>query len=137
MSARGNHFVVDSVPPLGGPNEERNPLDLVLGALATCGAFVYEAAAQEMGIALTDIRASVEGDFDVRGVKDGSVNPRIQVFRVKIELTGATAEQAEALAQEFQARCPVYTTLSRSAPIGVETVTKRLPLPTGGVPSQR
>ena len=26
VSARGNHFVVDSVPPLGGPNEERNPL---------------------------------------------------------------------------------------------------------------
>jgi uncharacterized OsmC-like protein len=123
VSARGNHFVVDSVPPLSGPNEERNPLDLALGALATCGTFIYETAAQEMGIELTDIAATVEGEFDARGVKDGSVNPRIQSFRVKMELSGATAEQAEKLSEEFQARCPIYTTLSRSAPIEIENVT--------------
>jgi len=124
VSARGNHFVVDSVPPLGGPNEERNPLDLALGALATCGTFIYETAAQEMGIELTDIAATVEGEFDARGVKDGSVNPRIQAFRVNMELSGATAEQAEKLSEEFQARCPIYTTLSRSAPIEIQNVTK-------------
>ena len=124
VSARGNHFVVDSVPPLSGPNEERNPLDLALGALATCGTFIYETAAQEMGIELTDIAATVEGDFDARGVKDGSVNPRFQAFRVKMELSGATAEQAEKLSEEFQARCPIYTTLSRSAPIEIENITE-------------
>ena len=50
VTARGNHFVVDSIAPLGGPNEERNPMDLLLGALATCGNFVYEKAAQELDI---------------------------------------------------------------------------------------
>ena len=45
VPARGNHFVVDSIPPLGGPNEERNPMDLLLGALAACGNLVYEKAA--------------------------------------------------------------------------------------------
>jgi uncharacterized OsmC-like protein len=124
VSARGNHFVVDSVPPLAGPNEERNPLDLALGALATCGTFIYETAAEEMGIELTDIAATVEGEFDARGVKDGSVNPRIQKFHVKMELSGATAEEAEKLSEEFQARCPIYTTLSRSAPIEIENVTE-------------
>ena len=124
VSARGNHFVVDSVPPLGGPNEERNPLDLALGALATCGTFIYETAAEEMGIALTEITTTVEGDFDAQGVKDGSVNPRIQALRVKMELSGATAEQAEKLSEEFQARCPIYTTLSRSAPIEIQNVTE-------------
>ena len=49
VHARGNHFVVDSVPPLGGPNEERNPLDLMFGSLATCGLFVFEAGAAESG----------------------------------------------------------------------------------------
>jgi uncharacterized OsmC-like protein len=109
---------------LAGPNEERNPLDLALGALATCGTFIYETAAQEMGIELTDIAATVEGEFDARGVKDGSVNPRIQKFHVKMELSGATAEEAEQLAEQFQARCPIYTTLSRSAPIEIENVTE-------------
>jgi uncharacterized OsmC-like protein len=95
-----------------------------LGALATCGTFIYETAAEEMGIALTDISATVEGDLDARGVADGSVNPRIQAFRVKMEISGATAEQAEMLSQEFQSRCPIYTTLSRSAPIAIENITQ-------------
>ena len=77
-----------------------------------------------MGISLSDISTTVEAEFDARGVKDGSVNPRIQVFRMKIELAGATPEQAAALTEEYKARCPVYTTLSRSAPIEIETVTK-------------
>ena len=124
VTARGNHFVVDSVPPLGGPNEERNPLDLALGALGTCGTFIYETAAQEMDIPLTGIAATVEGDLNPQGVKDGSVNPRIQAFRVQMELSGASAEQAEKLAEEFQARCPIYTTLSRSAPIEIQNVTE-------------
>ena len=124
VSARGNHFVVDSVPPLGGPNEERNPLDLALGALATCGTFLYEAAANEMGISLSDVTTTVETEFDARGVSTGAVNPRLQVFNMKIELAGATQEQAEALTEEYKARCPVYTTLSRSAPVNIEVVTK-------------
>ena len=125
VSARGNHFVVDSVPPLGGPNEEINPLDLLLGAQATCAAFVYESAAQEMGLAVGDIAATVEGDFNPAGVRDGSVNPRIQAMRVHIDLENATAEQAAELAEQFQARCPIYTTLSRSAPIVITTERSR------------
>jgi uncharacterized OsmC-like protein len=77
-----------------------------------------------MGIELTDIAATVEGEFDARGVKDGSVNPRIQAFGVNMELSGATAEEAEKLSEEFQARCPIYTTLSRSAPIEITNVVK-------------
>ena len=124
VTARGNHFVVDSVPPLGGPNEERNPLDLILGAQATCAAFLYETAAQEMGIPLTEVAATVEGEFDPRGVRGEAVNPRIQALRVQMQVVGPTAEQAESLAEAFQARCPVYTTLTRAAPIEIENVLK-------------
>jgi uncharacterized OsmC-like protein len=107
------------VPPLDGPNEERNPLDLMLGALSTCGTFLYEAAALEMEIELDDIVTTVEGDFDPRGVGGADVDPRIQVFRVHLDLSGPTEAEAEALAEEFQTRCPIYTTLSRSAPIEI------------------
>ena len=73
VAARGNHFVIDSVPPLEGPNEEVNPFDILLGALGTCGVFIYESAAQELNIPLNSIKATVEGDFMPAGVKDGSV----------------------------------------------------------------
>ncbi|MCB0188485.1 MAG: hypothetical protein KDE31_29645 [Caldilineaceae bacterium] len=43
-------------------------MEAVLGALATCGLFVYEAAAAEMDIVLTSATTIVQGDFDVRGL---------------------------------------------------------------------
>jgi uncharacterized OsmC-like protein len=121
VTARGNHFVIDSVPPLEGPNEERNPLDLMLGALATCGSFVYEKAAQDEGFPLSGLTASVEADFDPSGVKTGQSDPRIQAIRVHMQLEGVDEAQAEMMAEQFQQRCPIYTTLSRAAPIEITT----------------
>jgi uncharacterized OsmC-like protein len=120
VTARGHHFVVDSPAPLGGPNEEVNPIDLLLSALATCGTFVCETAAQEMGIDLDSIAVTAAGDFDPRGVCGEPVDPRMQAFRVRLALSGPTREQGEELAEAFRMRCPVYTTLSRAAPIELE-----------------
>jgi uncharacterized OsmC-like protein len=118
VSARGHHIIVDSPPPLGGPNQELNPLDVLLAALATCGTFVIETAAKEMDIPLELVSLDAEGDFDPRGVKGmEGVDPRITEFRVKVTVFGPTREQTETLINEFKKRCPVYTTLARSAPI--------------------
>ena len=123
VTARGHHFVVDSPAPLGGPNEEINPVDVLLSALATCGTFVCETAAQEMDIPLHGIAVTAAGDFDPRGLcgTDG-VNPRMQAFRVRLAMSGPTEEQANALVEAFQTRCPVFTTFSRAAPIEVDVV---------------
>jgi len=122
VAARGHHFVVDSPAPLGGPNEEINPIDVLLGALATGGTFVCETAAQEMGIPLHSIGVTASGDFDPRGLCGDGVNPRIQAFRVRLAMSGPTGEQAEALAGAFRTRCPVFTTFVRAAPIELEIV---------------
>ena len=121
VSARGNHFVVDSPAPLGGPNEELNPIDLLLGALATCGTFVCETAASEMGIPLQGVTVTAAGDFDPRGLcGTEEINPRMQGFRVRLALSGPSEEQGAALAEAFRTRCPVYTTFVRAAPIELE-----------------
>lgn len=117
-TARGLHTVVDSPPPLGGPNEAMNPLDLLLAALATCGTFVCETAAQELSYDLTDAIVDVEADFDPQGVKGvEGVSPAIQVFRVTLTLHGVDDAQGEELAGHFQRRCPVFTTMEKAAPI--------------------
>ena len=121
VSARGNHFIVDSVPPLEGPNEELNPLDMMLGSLATCGLFVAERAAEELEVPLTDAVVLVEGDLDPSGVAGSGADPRIQMFRVHMDLAGAGAEQADVLVENFMTRCPIYTTLSRAADIEITT----------------
>lgn len=123
LTARGHHVIVDSPPPLGGPNEEINPVDVLLGALATCGTFVCETVAGEEGILLQAVSVTAAGDFDPQGVCGEPVDPRLQEFRVRLSLTGPTEEQGQRLADAFKARCPVYTTLSRAAPIELEVVT--------------
>jgi uncharacterized OsmC-like protein len=111
---------VDSPAPLGGPNEERNPLDLMLGALATCATFICETAAQERDIPLRAVTVTAAGDLDSRGLCNGDINPRMQAFRVRLALSGPTEVEAEALVEAFRTRCPVYTTFSRAAPIEIE-----------------
>lgn len=119
VDARSNHLVVDSPGALAGPNQEVNPLELLLGALNTCGIFIYEKAAQELGIPLDSIAAVTEGDFAAQGLKDGSVNPRIRAFRTKISMSGPSVAQANQLRTQFKQRCPIYTTLSLAAPIDI------------------
>jgi uncharacterized OsmC-like protein len=120
VTARGHHVVVDSPAALDGPNEEINPVDVLLSALATCGTFVCETAAQELGIPLQAISVAAAGDFDARGLCGQGINPRMRAFRVRLDLTGPTEEEAEALAEAFRTRCPVFTTFSRAAPIDLE-----------------
>jgi len=117
VKARNHHVIIDSPPPLGGPNEAINPIEILLSALGSCGVLVAEKVADEMDITLTKVSATVEGDLDPRGVKGAKVNPHIQVFRVKLSLTGPTKEEAQKLVAAIKTRCPVYTTLERAAPI--------------------
>jgi quercetin dioxygenase-like cupin family protein/uncharacterized OsmC-like protein len=119
LSARGNHWIYDSVPPINGPNEEVNPLDALVGALPACGIMIYEAVTRDEGIPLHSISATVEADLDPRGVAGAPVDPRIRAFRVTMNVDGPTVEEAEMLADEYRARCPIYTTFERSAPIEI------------------
>lgn len=122
MSARGNHWIYDSVPPIEGPNEEVNPLDALVGALPACGIMIYEAVARDEGIPLHHISADVEADLDPRGVAGADVNPRIRAFRVTFNVSGPTGEEAEMMAEQYRRRCPIYTTFERAAPIEVTNV---------------
>lgn len=119
ITVRGQHFVTDSPPNLGGGNESANPVELLLTALAACATFVCERAAQEQGISLRTINVTAAGDFDPRGVCGESFDPRFQAIRVRLSLDGPDEAQGEALLQAFKTRCPVYTTLARSVPIEI------------------
>jgi len=122
LTIRGQHVVTDSPPTLGGPNEAVNPVEMLLSALASCATFVCERAAKEMGIPLSSVNVTAAGDFDPRGVCGEPFDPRFQTFRIRIALEGPDTAQRDALLAAFKARCPVYTTLSRAAPVEVTVV---------------
>lgn len=119
ITVRGQHFVTDSPPPLGGPNEAVNPAELLLAALAACATFVCDTAAREKNMPLKSIAVSASGDFDPRGVCGEPFDPRFQALRVRLTLVGVDQAQGEALVSAFKSRCPVFTTLSRIVPIEI------------------
>lgn len=119
LTMRGQHLVTDSPPTLGGPNEAANPVELLVAALAACATFVCERAAQEEGIPLRGVTVTVAGDFDPRGVCGEAIDPRFQALRVRLALDGPDDAQAGKLVDALRTRCPVYTTLARSAPVEV------------------
>ena len=117
LAVRGHHFVADSPPVLGGPNEGPNPVELLLAALAACGTFVFERFAQEQGIALRGVSLTVAGDFDPRGVCGEAFDPRFQTIRVRVALDGPDDAQKAAFLEAFRTRCPVLATLSRAVDV--------------------
>ena len=124
VNARNHHIIIDAPPPLDGPNEEINPIEILLSSLGSCGVLVSDKVAREMKMPLKGASATVEGDLDPRGVKGEDVNPRIQIFRMKLTLTGVSKAEADKLVAAIKTRCPVYTTLERSAPIELEVELK-------------
>lgn len=119
VSARGNHFVIDSAPPLDHPSEEVNPVEAMLASFGTCAVFIFEKAAQDMGIPLDSATLTVQADWDVRGLRGEDFNPKLQVIRAHMDVEGPSAEETEALVEEWTTRCPIYTTYIRVMPIEI------------------
>ncbi len=122
VNAKGHHFVVDSPLTLGGPNEEINPIDLLLSALATHGTFIIERVARELSYPLKNASMLVSGSFDPRGVAGEAIDPGIQTVRARLTLEGVTHEQAQTLVAAYRSRCPVYATLAKAARIDLEVI---------------
>jgi uncharacterized OsmC-like protein len=122
VTLRGHHLVVDAPLALGGPNEEVNPVDLIVGALATCAVFISDYVAREQNIPLKQVRIAVAGDLDPRGMCGYPVDPRLQALRLQAQFTGVSEDQAELLVQAMRSRCPIFTTLAQSVEIEVSVV---------------
>lgn len=119
VTLRGHHIVVDAPLMLDGPNEEINPVDLILASLSTCATFICEHMAREQQIRLDHVHTLVAADFDPRGMCGQPVDPKIRAMRLQVQVTGPTAAEAEVLAAGIQTRCPIFTTLASAVQIDV------------------
>lgn len=126
-TAKNHHFVVDSPLYLGGPNEEINPVDLLLSALAAHSMFVCERAAQENGLTFDSLLMKVTGEFDPVGGSDGTGIPHFHSIRMQLHLSEGSARDAETMGEAIKTRCLVYATLARAVPIKLEIVNETNP----------
>ena len=117
VTANDHTFVMDSVPPLDGPNEELNPLDMMLGGLAACSTFAFEQVDPSAAVSVT-----VEADFNPSGVRvlDGP-NPRLQTIRILAQMDSYDAELAATAEELIKERCSLYDILEGSANITLST----------------
>ncbi len=110
------HFdplVMDEPEELGGSDQGPNPMEYMLGALIGCESVVLAIVAGEQGFAYTGVSFDLRGTLDLRGLEgvDG-VRPYFEKITgtIKVE-TPESSETLQALAEEVERRCPVYTTL--------------------------
>jgi len=119
-------LTVDEPESLGGTDTGPNPVELVLGALATCQEITYRAYATALGIPLESVSVKVEGVLDLRGffaVKDG-VRSGFQNVRgtVLLKSSASKADLAK-LKQVVDAHCPVLDILQSPVPVQLDLAT--------------
>jgi uncharacterized OsmC-like protein len=88
-------LTVDEPENLGGTDTGPNPVELILGALASCQEITYRAFAEALEIPLDSVSVRIEGDLDLRGffAVDNSVRAGFQNIRGIVELAGADGNQ--------------------------------------------
>lgn len=88
--------------------------DLLLGALAACKQITIQMVATAMGLPVTDVQVTVEGDLDLRGTL--GISPDVPVgfsaIRERVSIAGdLTAEQLASLKEKAEKYCVVAQTL--------------------------
>lgn len=120
VNTKEHHLVVDSPLYLGGPNEEINPIDLLLSSLATHALFTIEKCAQQNRIPLDDLKISISADYDPRGVLGEQVDAGLQALKVQMLVSGPNEFQLKELTEAFTTRCLIYVTLARAVKINLD-----------------
>lgn len=120
VQARQFTMRMDEPPELGGEDTGMNPVEAVLGALASCQIIVGQVYAKKFRVKLEDFRVEVEGDIDLDGLMDkGDVRPGFQNIRYTFHITSPSeSARIDKLVDFLQAHCPVGDTLAN--PVGLK-----------------
>ena len=107
---------------VGGAGTAACSGDLLLGALAACKQVTVQMVAAAMGIPLTSVEVTVEGDLDLRGTlgmaRDQPVG--FSAIRVGVAIEGeATPEQLADLQDKSEKYCVVLQTLHQAPPVDI------------------
>jgi uncharacterized OsmC-like protein len=116
----GERIETDMPPAMGGGNTSPNPGWLFRASLAACCSTVIAQRAARLGIDLTDLEVTVEGDGDVRGLLglDDNVSAGHSALRtnVRIGAHNATPAQLEELVRWARDHAPVGSTVRDATP---------------------
>ena len=99
------------------------PTEIVLSALASCLTGGVAAVAQHRGIQLNSVRATVEGDIDVRGIlgMDPEIRNGFSAIRVRFDIDAdASEDDIRALVAQSQKRSAMFDILTNPTDVHVD-----------------
>ncbi|MGY1691110.1 OsmC family protein [Geodermatophilus sp. SYSU D01105] len=122
----GRHTVQQDEPTVfAGTDAAPNPVEYALAALLSCQLVTYRFWAAKLGVPIEDIRATVDGDLDLRGFLglDEQVRPGYGEVRVRVAVRGPAApERYQELAAAVNEHCPTLDIFRNSTPVRTELV---------------
>ena len=131
IKIRQFELTVDEPEVLGGQDSGPNPVELILGALATCQEITYRLYADALGIPLDGVSVTVSGDLDLRGffAVDDQVRPGFTAIRTEVTLDSPAPEtELERLKATVDRHCPVLDILQNATPVSLALTEGRQPV---------
>jgi uncharacterized OsmC-like protein len=120
-------FSMDHPEVFASEDKGATPVEVVLVGLAGCLTAGIAAIAQHRGIQLRSVKASLEGDMDIRGILGASLETRNGFDRICVHYdidADATADEIAALVSQSQKRSAVFDIIANPTDVSV-TSSKR------------
>ncbi len=119
--------VLDADHPevFAAPDDAITPIEYLLVGLTSCLTAGVASVAQNRGIQLRSVKATVEGNHDIRGIlgADSDVRNGFNDIKVSFDIDAdATPEEIEALVAQSQKRSAVFDALTNPTDVTVEVV---------------
>jgi uncharacterized OsmC-like protein len=116
-------FDADHPQVLVGADQGPTPVEFLLHGLAACLTAGIANIAAARGVRLEEVRSTVEGDIDLRGILGLSKEVRngYQAIRVRFDIAGdAPPEKLREIVAQSRARSAVVDVLTSGVPIDIE-----------------
>jgi uncharacterized OsmC-like protein len=116
-------FSADHPEVFAAPDNGITPIEYLLVGLASCLTAGVASVAQNRGIQLRSVEATVEGNHDIRGILGVDSDVRNGYNDIKVTFTidaDASPEDIEALVAQSQKRSAVYDALTNPTNVTVE-----------------
>ena len=116
-------FDADHPEVFASEDNGATPVEFVLVGLASCLTAGVAAVAQNRGIQLNSVKATIEGDMDVLGILGGDPEVRngFNDIKVKYDIDAdASQEDIEALVAQSQKRSAVFDVITNPTNVTVE-----------------
>lgn len=123
--ARNHGIVIDEPTDKGGTDAGMNPVELLLGSIASCLTLTLSIYAEAMGVRAENIEIDVEGDMNSAGMKGSArVRPGYQSIRVAISVeTDVKEEVFQQVVDLALLRCPVEDSVKKGVTFEEPTIT--------------